>query len=123
MAGKTPKTAVKNEGTADTDQTSTHEVGTTVPTEETTVKNEGTADTDQTNAHVDGTTVSTEVNVERKAVTFLGPYHRYSRGDVACFDVQYAEALVERRIAVWPEDAKKVLSPQSGASDHDTDIG
>lgn len=96
MAGKTPKTAVKNEGTADTDQTSSYE---------------------------DGTAVPTEVNVERKAVTFLGPYHRYSRGDVACFDVQYAEALVERRIAVWPEDAKKVLSPQSGASDHDTDIG
>ncbi|WP_157723434.1 hypothetical protein, partial [Salmonella enterica] len=72
MAGKTPKTAVKNEGAADTDQTSTYEDGTAVPTEETTVKNEGTADTDRTNAHEDGTTVSTEVNVERKAVTFLG---------------------------------------------------
>ncbi|EGR8573208.1 hypothetical protein I8C60_004360 [Salmonella enterica] len=123
MAGKTPKTAVKNEGTADTDQTSTYEDGTAVPTEETAVKNKGTADTDQTSIYEDGTAVPTEGNVERKAVVFLGPYHRYSRGDVACFDVQYAEALVERRIAVWPEDAKKVLSPQSGASDHDTDIG
>lgn len=112
MAGKTPKTAtVKDEKNPDAELSGTS------------VNSEGAADTDQTSSHEDGTVVPTEGNVERKAVTFLGPYHRYSRGDVACFDVQYAEALVERRIAVWPEDAKKVLSPQSGASDHDTDIG
>jgi hypothetical protein len=40
-----------------------------------------------------------------RAVFFLGPYHRYSRGDTACFDAEYAEKLVERHIAVWPEDA------------------
>ena len=59
----------------------------------------------------------------RKAVFFLGPYHRYSRGDTACFDAEYAEKLVERHIAVWPEDAEKALSPRKGADDHDTDIG
>ncbi|MGN2428624.1 hypothetical protein [Klebsiella electrica] len=59
----------------------------------------------------------------RKAVVFLGPHHRYSRGDTACFDADHAENLVERRVAVWPEDAKQVLAPRKGDSDFDTDIG
>ena len=26
---------------------------------------------------------------ERKSVVFLGPHHRYSRGDIACFEAAY----------------------------------
>lgn len=59
----------------------------------------------------------------RKAVVFLGPHHRYSRGDTACFDAVHAEELVERHIAVWPEDAKKAMAPRKGENDFDTDIG
>ncbi|AAR83023.1 Gp7 [Klebsiella phage phiKO2] len=59
----------------------------------------------------------------RKAVTFLGPHHRYSRGDIACFDSKYAEELVSRGIAVWPKDAKRAMAPKPGDSDFDTDIG
>lgn len=60
---------------------------------------------------------------ERRAVVFLGPYHRYSRADVAAFDVEYAEELVARNIAAWPEDAKRALNPRRGDDDHETDIG
>lgn len=72
----------------------------------------------------DGTVVP-EVEMEntRRAVAFLGPYHRYSRGDIACFDSEYAQQLVARRIAVWPEDAKRALNPRQGDDDHATDIG
>lgn len=59
----------------------------------------------------------------RKAVTFLGPHHRYSRGDIACFDSKYAEELVSRGIAVWPKDAKRAMTPKPGDHDFDTDIG
>lgn len=59
----------------------------------------------------------------RKAVTFLGPHHRYSRGDIACFDSKYAEELVSRGIAVWPKDAKRAMTPKPGDDDFDTDIG
>lgn len=76
-----------------------------------------------TGSEAHGATGLTGVEVVRKAVFFLGPYHRYSRGDTACFDAEYAEKLVERHIAVWPEDAEKALSPRKGADDHDTDIG
>ncbi|HDU5994059.1 TPA: hypothetical protein RFW84_004973, partial [Klebsiella pneumoniae subsp. pneumoniae] len=44
---------------------------------------------------------------ERKSVVFLGPHHRYSRGDIACFEGTRAEELVNRHIAVWPEDAER----------------
>lgn len=72
----------------------------------------------------DGETTSEGVNMSaRKAVVFLGPHHRYSRGDTACFDAVHAEDLVERHIAVWPEDAKKALAPRKGGNDFDTDIG
>lgn len=60
---------------------------------------------------------------ERRAVVFLGPYHRYSRADVAAFDAEYAEELVKRKIAAWPEDAKRALNPRRGDDDHETDIG
>lgn len=60
---------------------------------------------------------------KREAVVFLGPYHRYSRGDMAVFDVQYAQELVDRRIAVWPRDAKRAMSPRPGDDDYATDIG
>lgn len=59
----------------------------------------------------------------RRAVVFLGPYHRYSRADVAAFDAEYAEELVTRKIAAWPEDAKRALNPRRGDDDHETDIG
>lgn len=72
----------------------------------------------------DGATASEGVSMPaRKAVVFLGPHHRYSRGDTACFDAAHAEELVERNIAVWPEDAKKALTPRKGEIDFDTDIG
>ncbi|WP_276851036.1 hypothetical protein [Enterobacter oligotrophicus] len=80
----------------------------------------------------DGTTVpkSNEVEEdmakptqERAAVTFLGPYHRYSRSDTAVFDGAYAQELVDRNIAVWPKDAKRMLAAKTGSSEHDTDIG
>lgn len=71
-----------------------------------------------------GTMVPEEESVsERTAVVFLGPYHRYSRGDTACFDNAVSTQLVERRVAVWPKDAKKALAARPGAFDHDTDIG
>lgn len=60
---------------------------------------------------------------ERRAVVFLGPYHRYSRSDVAAFDAEYAEELVSRKIAAWPEDAEKALNPRKAGDDHETDIG
>lgn len=72
----------------------------------------------------DGETTSEGVNMSaRKAVVFLGPHHRYSRGDTACFDAVHAKDLVDRNIAVWPEDAKKALAPRKGDNDFDTDIG
>jgi len=60
---------------------------------------------------------------ERKSVVFLGPHSRYSRGDIASFKCSHAEELVERRIAVWPQDAQSALMPKPGDSDFDTDIG
>lgn len=88
------------------------------------VKNKDVAaeDTGADDSHA--TTVAQAVSgQERKAVVFLGPYSRYSRGDIACFDSQHAEELVERRIAVWPEDAKRAMASKPGDSDFDTDIG
>ncbi|EPY8414653.1 hypothetical protein ACXG8N_005124 [Klebsiella aerogenes] len=65
-----------------------------------------------------------EVKVpERKAVVFLGPYSRYSRGDIAHFESNHADELVSRRIAVWPKDAKRAMAPKPGDNDFDTDIG
>ena len=66
----------------------------------------------------EGETVS-----DRKAVVFLGPYHSYSRADTACFEAEIAAQLVERKIAVWPKDAKKALSPRPGEFENDLDIG
>lgn len=83
----------------------------------------GNAGVDLTGSEANGAMGLTGAEVARKAVVFLGPYHRYSRGDTACFDAKYAEVLVERHIAVWPNDAEKALSPRQGADDHDTDIG
>ncbi|EGT0622058.1 MAG: hypothetical protein E7F41_16355 [Citrobacter sp.] len=83
----------------------------------------GDAGVDLAGSETNGATGLAGAEVVRKAVFFLGPYHRYSRGDTACFDAEYAEKLVERHIAVWPEDAEKALSPRKGADDHDTDIG
>lgn len=83
----------------------------------------GDAGVDLTGSETNGATGQTGAEVVRKAVVFLGPYHRYSRGDTACFDAEYAEKLVERHIAAWPKDAEKALSPRKGADDHDTDIG
>ncbi|CAM8072566.1 Gp7 [Atlantibacter hermannii] len=83
-------------------------------------------DTTITNAAI-GTTVPAGDEMaqqsKRAAVVFLGPYHRYSRGDMAVFDAQYAQELVDRRIAVWPRDAKRALSPRPGDDDYATDIG
>lgn len=70
-----------------------------------------------------GTVVPTGADLSQKAVVFLGPHHRYSRGDTACFEAATAEALVNRRIAVWPKDAKKALAPRPGDDAYDTDIG
>lgn len=83
----------------------------------------GDAGVDLTVSETNGATGLTGAEVVRKAVVFLGPYHRYSRGDTACFDAEYAEKLVERHIAVWPKDAEKALSLRKGVDDHDTDIG
>ena len=88
-----------------------------------TVTGSGNAGADLTSGDHGGSSCPTGTEVKRKAVVFLGPYHRYSRGDTACFDAKYAEELVERHIAVWPNDAEKALSPRQGADDHDTDIG
>ena len=59
----------------------------------------------------------------RVAVTFLGPFSRYSRGDVACFDSAVAQDMVDRNIAVWAKDAKSALEPKKDDDAHDTDIG
>lgn len=59
----------------------------------------------------------------RVAVTFLGPFSRYSRGDVACFDRAVAQDMVDRNIAVWVKDAERALQPNKDDDAHDTDIG
>ena len=59
----------------------------------------------------------------RIAVTFLGPFSRYSRGDVACFDSAVAQDMVDRNIAVWAKDAERALQPNKDDDAHDTDIG
>lgn len=59
----------------------------------------------------------------RVAVTFLGPFSRYSRGDVACFDSAVAQEMVDRNIAVWEKDAERALQPNKDDDAHDTDIG
>lgn len=85
---------------------------------------DGVASTDVINGDEIGTVVPVVKSVpERRAVVFLGPYHRYSRADVAAFDAEYAEELVSRKIAAWPEDAKRALNPRRGDDDHETDIG
>ncbi|EIV6184079.1 TPA: hypothetical protein MDV36_002992 [Klebsiella aerogenes] len=71
----------------------------------------------------DDSHATTVAQAERQPVVFLGPYSRYSRGDIACFDSKYAEELVERHIAVWPKDAKRAMAPKPGDDDFDTDIG
>ncbi|MCM7566414.1 MULTISPECIES: hypothetical protein [Enterobacter cloacae complex] len=63
------------------------------------------------------------VQNERVAVTFLGPFSRYSRGDVACFDSAVAQDMVDRNIAVWAKDAERALQPNKDDEAHDTDIG
>ena len=68
-------------------------------------------------------TVVPSAVLNRKAVVFLGPHHRYSRKDIACFDSEHAEELVERGIAVWPDDAVKALAPRPGDDKYETDIG
>ena len=87
--------------------------------------NTGTGDEnpDADDSLKNGTVVPTGAEVSRKAVVFLGPYHRYSRADVACFEAATAEALVKRGIAVWPKDSKRALSPRQGDNDNDTDVG
>ena len=72
-----------------------------------------------------GTVVPEEETVsKRTAVVFLGPYRSYSRGDTACFDNAVSIELEEdRKVAVWPKDAKKALAARPGEFDHDTDIG
>lgn len=59
----------------------------------------------------------------RVAVTFLGPFSRYCRGDVACFDSAVAQDMVNRNIAVWAKDAERALQPNKDDDAHDTDIG
>ncbi|MCK7061189.1 hypothetical protein L8P92_04535 [Enterobacter asburiae] len=59
----------------------------------------------------------------RVAVMFLGPFSRYSRGDVACFDSAVAQDMVDRNIAVWAKDAERALQPNKDDDAHDTDIG
>lgn len=59
----------------------------------------------------------------RVAVTFLGPFSRYSRGDVACFDSAVAQDMVDRNIAFWAKDAERALQPNKDDDAHDTDIG
>lgn len=87
--------------------------------------NTGTGDenSDADDSLKNGTVVPTGAEVSRKAVVFLGPHHRYSRGDTACFEAATAEALVKRGIAVWPKDSKRALSPRPGDNDNDTDVG
>lgn len=85
---------------------------------------DGVASTDVITGDEIGTVVPAVKSVpERRAVVFLGPYHRYSRADVAAFDAEYAEELVSRKIAAWPEDAEKALNPRKAGDDHETDIG
>ena len=146
MAGKTTKTATTNDETANTSVDSTDAdsnianvalgdaaSGANGGGSSEAGENASGSDTDAAGADPDhtgtgksenGTTVPAGVNVpERKAVVFLGPHHRYSRGDKAWFDSQYADTLVERKIAVLPKDAKRALAPRPGDNDFDTDIG
>ena len=75
-----------------------------------------------TDSDGNGTTVPAKKS-DRIAVVFIGPYHRYSRGDVACFERKQAEDLVTRKIACWPKDKAKALAPKPGDTNFDTDIG
>lgn len=85
---------------------------------------DGVISADVTTGDEIGTVVpAVKSDPERRAVVFLGPYHRYSRADVAAFYAEYAEELVKRKIAAWPEDAARALNPRRGDDDHETDIG
>lgn len=96
----------------------TKDTGGPVDTGDTRSGGAGADDADSDNA-----TVQSGADAGRKPVVFLGPHHRYSRGDTACFDAAHAKELVERHIAVWPGDARKALAPRKGEHDFDTDIG
>ncbi|MBA5234759.1 hypothetical protein H2Y56_22010 [Pectobacterium aroidearum] len=56
----------------------------------------------------------------RLVIQFLGPHHRYSRGDKAAFNVDYAEPLIVRGIACLPRDYAK---HQKGRVKDDYDLG
>lgn len=110
------------------------EIGTVAPAGDTATQNESieSAETvlppEQNIPTVDGEKIGTvvpegETVSDRKAVVFLGPYHNYSRADMACFEAEIAAQLVERNIAVWPKDAKKALSSRPGEFENDLDIG
>lgn len=87
------------------------------------VAGSGDVDVDLTESGTDGATGLMGAEVTRRMAFFPGSYHRYSHGDMTCFDAEYAEKLVERHIAIWSEDTEEVLSPRKGADNHDTDIG
>ncbi|MCJ8337579.1 MAG: hypothetical protein MJK10_03830 [Pseudomonadales bacterium] len=40
-------------------------------------------------------------------VEFVGPYKRYSRGDIAAFSEDIAQGLVKKGAAVWPGERKE----------------
>lgn len=83
----------------------------------------GNTGIDLTGSEINGAADLTGAEVAREAAFFLGSYCRYSRGDTARFDVEYAEKLVERHITVRLESTEKALSLRKGADDHNIDIG
>lgn len=122
MAGKVTKTTSVDETT--TQETTTVAVDAVLPVTLGTTVESVDAVLLPVAASENGTVVPEGETVsDRKAVVFLGPYHNYSRSDMACFEAEIAAQLVERNIAVWPKDAKKALSSRPGEFENDLDIG
>lgn len=54
------------------------------------------------NSHQKNSALALSQNLDKRIVEFLGPYGRYCKGDVAGFDANYADELVnKRKIAIF----------------------
>lgn len=87
----------------------------TVATEDTENKSAEAVTTQNTGTHGNK-------DESQKAVCFIVPWKRYSRGDVAVFPSERATELVERGAAQWL-DSKAKKTNAGDDDNHETDIG
>ncbi len=89
-------------------------VNETAQAAEQSVQESGTASNTETGTDVKNETAATEEKLTQKKednklvqVEFVGPYKRYSKGDIAAFSKNIAEELIEKGAAVRPGDASE----------------